>query len=143
MPLPQTTSSRAALAATLATVVLWVADDSVLAFGGRADGFLDSALFLLGLVACVVATVLVGVAAFAHRAVGWRVLGAVLAVVVVTAAGGLTQVVVSALEPAHPGWVYGELNLWVIMLVLLAAAAGLVARTPRVASQGALANLGA
>jgi hypothetical protein len=149
MPLPRATVSRAALVATLTTVVLWIADDCVLALGGDANGLLDSLLFLLGLVACLVASVLIGLAVFARRgrgrgAIGWRVLGVVLALVVVTGAGGLTQVVVSALEPAHPGWVYGELNLWVIMLVLLAAAASLTAREDtRDRDRGPRARVGA
>jgi drug/metabolite transporter (DMT)-like permease len=130
--------SRSALVASVATVVLWTAKAGVIAVSGEGNSIFESILFLLGLLACVVAGVLVGAAAFAHRAIGWRALGAVLSFVVVSVLGALVQVAVVAVQPPHPGWVYGEINLWVIMLALLGAALLIVkvqeSRTPEVAA---------
>ncbi len=67
-----------------------------------------------------------------HRSIGWRVLGALIAFVVVSLVGTLASAVVTALQPAHPQWYWGEINLWVIMLVVLAGA--LVVRSREEAS---------
>jgi hypothetical protein len=122
--------TRSAYAAALATVALWTAKAIAIAIaGGLGKSPLESPLFLLGLLACVVATVLVGAAAFADRSIGWRVLGGVIAFVVVCIAGTLAQVVVTAIQPAHPQWFWGEINLWVTMLVVLAGALAVRARS--------------
>jgi hypothetical protein len=121
--------TRSAYAAALATVALWTVKAVAIAVaGGLGKSPLESPLFLLGLLACFAATLLVGAAAFAHRALGWRILGAVLALVVVSVAGTLASVVVTAVQPAHPQWFWGEINLWVIMLVVLAGAVVVRAR---------------
>jgi hypothetical protein len=118
--------------AAVATVILWTAKAVAIGVaGGLGKSPLEGPLFLLGLLTCVVAGVLVGAAVFAHRSVGWRVLGALVSVVATSLLGTLAQVVVVAVQPRHPGWVYGEINLWVITLALLAAALGLGARARR------------
>jgi hypothetical protein len=121
--------TRSAYVAALATVALWTAKAIAIAIaGGLGKSPLEGPLFLLGLLACVIATVLVGAATLADRSVGWRILGAVIAFVGVSVAGTLVQVVVTAIQPAHPQWFWGEINLWVIMLGLLAAALWIRAR---------------
>jgi hypothetical protein len=122
------TLSRSALVASVTTVALWTLKACVIAVSGEGNSIFESILFLLGLLACVVTGVLVGAAAFAHRSIGWRVLGAVLTFVAASVVGTLVQLVVTAVQPEHPGWVYGEINLWVIMLGLLAAALWIKAR---------------
>jgi hypothetical protein len=115
--------TRSAYVAALATVALWTAKAIAIAVaGGLGKSPLESPLFLLGLLALVVATVLTGAAFFAHRSFGWRILGAVMAIVVVSVVGTLASVVVAALQPAHPQWYWGEINLWVIMFLVLGGA---------------------
>jgi hypothetical protein len=120
--------SRSALVASITTVALWTVKAGVIAVAGEGNSVFESILFLLGLLACVVTGVLVGAAAFAHRSLRWRVLGAVLSFVAASVVGTLVQLVVVAVQPVHPGWIYGEINLWVIMLGLLAAALWIRAR---------------
>jgi hypothetical protein len=134
--------SRSALVAAVVTVAVWTAKAGVIAVSGEGNSIFESILFLLGLLACVVTGLLVGAAAFAHRAIGWRILGAVLSFVVASVLGALVQVVVVAVQPAHPGWVYGEINLWVIMLALLGAAL-LIVRVQETRVPAPAASLGA
>jgi hypothetical protein len=121
--------TRAALVASVSTVALWTAKAVAIASaGGLGKSPLEGPLFMLGLLSCVAGGVLVGAAAFAHRSIGWRIGGAVLSLVAVAAAGTVAQAVVDAVQPSHPGWVYGEINLWASMLVLVVAAVSLGAR---------------
>jgi hypothetical protein len=115
------TLTRAALVAALATIVFWLLKDvSIATAGGLGKSPLEGPLFLLGLLSCTVGGVLVGIAYFARRGVGWRVLGAVGVAVGLTVLAMVVQAVVQAVQPAHPGWAYAEVNLWVMMLALLA-----------------------
>jgi len=121
--------TRSALTASVVTVALWSAKAVAIGLaGGLGKSPAETPLFLLGLLVFVVASALVGAAAFARRSLAWRVLGAVVAFVALMSVCLVTGAVVNAVEPARPGWVYGELNLWVMMLVLLAAALWLRSR---------------
>jgi hypothetical protein len=121
--------SRSALVASVATVALWTAKAlAIAAAGGLGKSPLEGPLFMLGLLACVAATLLVGAAACALRSVGWRVVGAVAAFVLVSIIGTATAAVANAIQPAHPQWYWGEINLWAMMLVVLAGALAVRAR---------------
>lgn len=134
--------TRAALAASVTTTVLWTAKAIVIAVaGGVGRSPLEGPLFLLGLLACVVAGVLVGAAFFVRRSPAWRTLGALLSFVVLTVVGGVVQALATS-GAAHPPWWRGEVNLWAVMLTVLAGA--VLARrreaagTPAAAVEGSL-----
>ena len=122
-------SSRLALGATLATTFFWTAKAMAIGIaGGLNRSPLESPLFLLGLVCCLVASAATGIAVIRPATVWGRTLsaaGGLAAGVLVTAA---TSAVVSAAAPPSPGWVWGELNLWATALTLLALNLTLLAR---------------
>ena len=113
-------STRLALGATLATTFFWTAKAVAIGIaGGLNRSPLESPLFLLGLVCCIVAAAATGVAV-AHRQ---TVLGQTLSAAGGIVAGALVAVVanavVAAVAPPSPGWVWGEVNLWAMALILL------------------------
>ena len=113
-------STRLALGATLATTFFWTAKAVAIGIaGGLNRSPLESPLFLLGLVCCIVAAAATGVAV-AHRQ---TVLGRTLSAAGGIVAGALVAVaanaVVAAVAPPSPGWVWGEVNLWAMALILL------------------------
>ena len=114
-------STRMALGATLATTFFWTAKAVAIGIGGGLNRSpLESPLFLLGLVCCIVAAAATGMAV-AHRP---TVLGRTLSAAGGIVAGALVAVaanaVVAAVAPPSPGWVWGEVNLWAMALILLA-----------------------
>ena len=118
-------STRIALVAAVATVLLWGAKATAIGIAGGLDRSpLESPLFLAGLVAMVATVVSLGVALTRGRP-GWvRVVVAVLGTV---ASVGLTLVVAALVDTwATPGparhWVWSEVNLWVAALGALAVA---------------------
>lgn len=116
--------NRLALSAAAITTVLWTAKAIAIALAGglgRSPG--EGPLFLLGFVACLTATVLTGMAIARRHSASGHVLAALSAVVIMGVYGVLEGSLISAVQPPHPGWVWGELNLWVLMLTLLAVAA--------------------
>jgi hypothetical protein len=126
--------TRLARTVSVVTTVLWTAKAVAIAVaGGLGRSPLEGPLFLLGLVACVVAAALVGMTFAQKRSTAVRIVASVAGVVAAAVYGTLEGAVVSLLQPAHPGWVWGELNLWVLMLTLLAVASlrrgGLSTRT--------------
>lgn len=121
--------TRSALVASLATTALWTAKAVAIGIaGGLGRSPLEGPLFLLGLVACVVAGWLTGMAVLARRSLAWRVLGGVVAVVVLSVFGAIEAALVAAVTPVHPGWAWGEINLWILMLTILAVSAALAVR---------------
>jgi hypothetical protein len=135
--------TRLALITSSLTCVLWTGKAVAIAIaGGLGRSPAEGPLFLLGLVSCVVAAVVTSMAVANRRTTTGHVLAAVVGFVVIAIYGALEAAVISAIQPAHPGWAWGELNLWVLMLTLLAVAGVLYARrrgpaqtvaTPRVA----------
>jgi hypothetical protein len=111
---------RTALVSSVATVVVWTAKALAIGIaGGLGSSPAEGPLFLAGLVCCVVAAVATGVALTAGRSRAVRVLGGIAGFVVTAVLGTLAQSVVSAVQPAHPAWAWGEVNLWVMGLALL------------------------
>lgn len=120
------TTTRTALTASVAALLSWLAD--AVAIGLHSS--LDFALFLLGGVCFAVAVVSLGLAVTSGRRPAVRATGAVTAVVGAAVAGLLVNAAITRLAPARAGWVWGEVNLWVLGLAVTAVAA-LVARRRR------------
>jgi hypothetical protein len=117
-----TTSSRVALWAAVAAVVLWVAKAAVIGASGLGGNPAEDWLFFLGLAAALVGSAALGAARTAGRSTVTRVVAAAAGVLALILVAGLTQAVVASVQPSDPSWVWGELNLWVAALALLAAA---------------------
>ncbi|MEP9385149.1 hypothetical protein [Nocardioides sp. KR10-350] len=122
-------TTRTALIASLACVASWAAKALAMALaGGLGRSPLEDPLFYVGFLALLVAAGAYGASLVAHRGRWLHVAGAagglIGAVVVTLVAGSL----VGVLEPAHAGWVWGEVNLWVVALVVLLAAVSGVRR---------------
>ena len=111
---------RTALVSSVATVVVWTAKALAIGIaGGLGSSPAEGPLFLAGLVCCVVAAVATGVALTAGRSRWVRALGGLAGFVVTALLGTVAQGVVGAVQPAHPAWAWGEVNLWVMALALL------------------------
>ena len=117
-------TSRTAVVASVATVSAWTAKAIAIGIaGGLGRSPLEGPLFLAGFGCMLVAVSSTGLAATAGRRRSRRalaVVGAVVGAVVVTV---VTGAVVAQVEPARPGWAWGEVNLWVLALAAIAAAA--------------------
>jgi peptidoglycan/LPS O-acetylase OafA/YrhL len=118
-----TGSSRVALLAAVAAVALWSAKAMVIGVSGLSRNPAEDALFFLGLAAALVGSAALGAAQAGGRSRAARVAAAAAGVLAVIAVAGLTQAVVTLVQPADPSWVWGELNLWVAALALVTAAA--------------------
>jgi hypothetical protein len=124
------TTTRIPLLLSLAATAAWTAKAfAIAAAGGLGRSPLEGPFFLAGLALAVVATAVSGAALVRRRRLLVRVVGAVAELVGVSLLATLAQLVVTAAQPAHPGWVWGELNLWVIAVVLVGV--NLIALRPR------------
>lgn len=110
-----------ALGAILTALVLWAAKATSIAVSGE-DATLASILFVAGLVAFLVAVGALVAAVTRGRPVWLRILVGVAAVALGTAASlALNALVVSVRDPdAGSHWIWGEVNLWVVGLTVLA-----------------------
>jgi hypothetical protein len=114
-------STRLARGATLATTFLWTAKAVAIGIAGGLDRSpLESPLFLLGLVCCIVAAAATGIAVAHRPTVLGRTLSAVGGIVVGALVVVAANVAVAAAAPPSPSWVWAEVNLWVAALFLLA-----------------------
>lgn len=114
------TITRLALVLSLATTLAWTAKAlAIAAAGGLGRSPIEGPLFLLGLGLAVVAAVVTGLALSSGRRPLVRTLAVVAVVAVVSVLGTVAQLAAQALQPARPGWVWGEVNLWVVALALL------------------------
>jgi hypothetical protein len=122
---------RSALVASVATTIIWILKAVAIGVaGGAGRSPLEGPLFLLGLACAVAAAVLCGAAFARHRSMPWKVLGGVVGLAVASAFGTAEGDIVSAVQPVNPGWVWGEVNLWILMLALLAVSILLAVRRP-------------
>jgi len=113
--------SRIAFTSSLICIGAWTVKAIAIGVaGGLGRSPLESPLFLLGLVAFVATVVLLALALSAGRAAGVRVLVVVGAVAAGVAFSVASNALVTAVRPANPSWVWGEVNLWVGAAVLLA-----------------------
>ncbi len=121
--------TRLALITSSLTCVLWTAKAIAIAIaGGLGKSPAEGPLFLLGLVSCVVGGVVTGMAVANRRTTAGRVLAGVAGLVVFAVYGALEGALVSAIQPADPGWVWGEINLWILMLTIFGVAATVYVR---------------
>lgn len=115
--------SRIAVIASSATLALWVADAlTIWSAGGPGHGPLEGLLFLAGFACHILAWVAIGLAVAAGRPAPVRALAAAGVVVAAVLVAGLVNVLVAVAQPADPGWVWGEVNLWVLALLGVGAA---------------------
>ena len=126
------TSTRLALGATLATTFLWTAKAVAIGIAGGLDRSpLESPLFLLGLLCCLVAAAATGIAVARRPTALGRTLSAAGGIVTGALVAVAASAVVAAAAPPSPGWVWEEVNLWAMALTLLAANLALWARRSR------------
>ena len=113
--------SRIAVTSVLTCIGAWTAKAIAIGVaGGLGRSPLESPLFLLGLVAFVATVVLLALALSAGRGAVVRVLAVVGGIVAGVAFSVASNALVTAVRPADPSWVWGEVNLWVGAAVLLA-----------------------
>lgn len=115
-------ASRVAVLAAFAAVVAWALKAVAIGVaGGLDESPLEGPLFVLGLIAVVVAFAALGVAVMAGRARVLKVVAAVVGVLVGLALTMLTSVVAESAIPDAAGWVQAEAGLWFTALVALGA----------------------
>jgi hypothetical protein len=116
--------------AALTAAAAWAAKAVAIGLAGGLDrSALEGPLFLLGLLAALVGAGALGAALADGRGMPQRAAVVVVAVVAVTFLAAVTAAIFAALAPSDPGWVWSELNLWVIATLLVVAAA-VVRRQP-------------
>jgi hypothetical protein len=125
------TAGRLAMLGATGAVVLWAAKATAIGIAGGLDRSpLEGPLFVAGLLSALVGAGALGVWLLEGRPAWVRGLGAVGAIVALVLSAGIGGSVAAALQPDDPGWVWGEVNLWVSALVLAAAALVQRSRVP-------------
>ena len=118
------TASRFAVLAAVASAVAWGLKAVAIGIaGGLDESPLESPLFVLGLVAIVVAFASLGVAVARERSLAFRVIGGVVGVLIGFGLSMLASVVAQAVVPDSAGWVQGEAGLWFSALIALGVTA--------------------
>lgn len=127
------TAARLAQIGSVGAVLAWAAKAVAIGIAGGLDQSpAESPLFLLGLVLALVGAAALGAAVTAGRSTLVRAVAAVAVVVPLLLVTVLAGAISGALQPdTDPHWVWGEINLWVSALVLLAAVAVLTGRSSR------------
>ena len=114
------TASRLAVLAAIASVVAWgLKALAIGAAGGLDQSPFEGPLFVLGLVAIVVAFASLGVAVATRRPRAFKVFGGLVGVLVGFGLSMLASVVAAAAVPDSAGWVQAEAGLWVSALLAL------------------------
>ena len=107
--------------AALAAAGLWAVKALVIWNAGGLDkSALESPLFLLGLVATVIAYAALGLVASGGRSVILRVVAVVVAVAAGVVVAGLSALLAAAVLPSSAGWVEEEAGLWIAAAVTVA-----------------------
>lgn len=114
-------TSRIALIAAVTGLLAWAGKAVTIGVTGLDAGPAE-ALFLVGLAAQLSAVVALGLAFTTGRRLGVRLAAAVAAPVVVAVLTLLVNLVIERARPANPSWVWGEINLWVMAVVVLGLA---------------------
>jgi hypothetical protein len=118
-------SSRLAVISVLTCIGAWTAKSVAIGVAGGLDQSpLEGPLFLLGLLAFLLAVIALCVALTAGRPVGVRVLTVVGGVLAAAGFSYATNVLVTSVAPADPSWVWSEVNLWVGAILLLLLVTG-------------------
>ena len=120
------TAGRLALLGAAGAVVFWALKATAIGIAGGLDKSpLESPLFLAGLISVLVGAGALGAWLLAGRATWMRALGAMVVIVLVVLSAGVGGSIAAALQPeGDPSWVWGEVNLWVSALTLLAVSFG-------------------
>jgi hypothetical protein len=129
-------ASRLAVLAAIASVVAWGLKAVAIGVAGGLDKSpLEGPLFVLGLVAIVVASASLGVAVAGERTLAFKVLGGLVGVLIGFGLSMLASAVAASLIPDSAGWVQAEAGLWFSALLALGITATWHARrsTARVA----------
>ncbi|MFK5634848.1 hypothetical protein [Ornithinimicrobium sp. LYQ103] len=114
-------ASRVAVLAAVAAVLAWGSKAVAIGVAGGLDQSpLEGPLFVLGLVAIVVAFASLGAAVTRGRRPAARVIGALLGVMIGFALSILASSVAAAVVPDSAGWVQAEAGLWFSALLALA-----------------------
>ena len=120
---------RVARTAAIAAVVIWTAKAlAIWAAGGLDESPLESPLFVLGLVAFLVASAALGIVVVGAMASWLRAVVAVGCVVVALLVISLFDTLSGAVLPDSTGWVQEEAGLWVAALLLLAVVLAVTGR---------------
>ena len=118
------TASRLAVLAAIVSVVAWALKAVAIGVaGGLDESPFESPLFVLGLVAIVVAFASLGVAGASDRTVVFKVIGGVVGVLIGFGLSMLASVVAAAVVPDSAGWVQAEAGLWFSALLALGVTA--------------------
>ena len=114
------TAARVATYATIGAVVAWAIKALVIGLAGGLDKSpAEGPLFFLGMVLFLVGIVAIGLAVTAGRSVAARVLGVVGTVAVTLVAWIAIDTVIASMAPERDAhWVWAELQLWVIAVVV-------------------------
>lgn len=106
-------ASRLAVAASIVSLVAWALKAVTIGMAGGLDRSpLEGPLFLVGLVAILVALAALGVSVAGDRSVGMKVLGGVVGVVLGFPLSMVASMLAEAVVPDSAGWVQAEAGLW-------------------------------
>lgn len=116
------TAGRVALLGATGALVFWAAKAIAIGIAGGLDKSpLEGPLFLAGLLSALVGAAALGAWLLAGRPTWVRALGALGVIVLLVLSAGVGGSVAAALQPAEPGWAWGEVNLWVSAALLAVA----------------------
>ena len=117
-------ASRVAALAALTSLVAWGAKAvAIWVAGGLDKSPLESPLFLVGLVALVVAFVALGVSMARGRSLAVKVIGGAVGLLVGVALSLLASFLAGAVIPESAGWVQEEAGLWFSALLAVGVTA--------------------
>ena len=117
-------ATRLAVLAAIASAVAWGLKAVAIGVAGGLDKSpLESPLFVLGLMAIVVAFASLGVAVARERTLAVKVIGGLVGVLIGFGLSTLASAVALALIPDSAGWVEAEAGLWFSALLALGVAA--------------------
>ncbi|NLG21388.1 MAG: hypothetical protein GX555_08185 [Actinomycetales bacterium] len=113
--------SRISLVAAVLSAAFWAAKATAIGLaGGLGRSSLEDPLFLAGLGFHVVAVVTLVLWWTRRRHPAVRALSLVGGIAVAVAVTAAFETLLGLVKPADAGWVWGEINLWVLATVLLA-----------------------
>jgi hypothetical protein len=125
------TANRVAAVAAVAAALLWAAKAiAIWIAGGLDESPLESPLFVLGLLAIVIAYVALGVALAQGRSTLVAILAGVGGFVVGAAVALVSDALARAMLPDSTGWVEGEAGLWLSAGLTVMFALGWLLRGP-------------
>jgi len=115
--------SRIAVIASSTAIAAWATKALVIGVsGGLGESPLEGPLFVIGLAFLVAGVTALVVAATTGRASWQRAVLSVAALAAAVAVTGLVNGVVNLAAPDDPHWMWGEVNLWIVGLAVLALA---------------------